>query len=436
MSYLKKLLILPATAERITLINIIAEKFKHYSNIDCVAITLHANDTLRLNSSAFTDIIEFNNLIESAHTDVECIDEITAKKIVDRDRYLDINNETLRHCQKFTSDILNLIAKYDFSIGIGEISWAFEELTYRALHLSGFEYITPSSSRFIENSWFLAPPMSESNPISPKTNRIYNDTRVIRNRPDYFLMGISALSIKQRLKNLSPSRILGHIKTKKRFNLFLSKICYFLTTLFPAKSSNYLIRKRGRYDKIILFPLHVQPEASIDYMGYENRDQYKLIHELRLLIPNSYALCVKPHPGSIHELDLLGRLKLHLMDHVYFIESSIDSLNENTLFDHCITVTGTLSGQFAMKGKESYTLETMFFNEHALCKRVCLNNITKIIENKVKSISEHELALENERFISYISNISLDGFNSPLRDGSFDPIFVESLFKEINARLI
>lgn len=113
----------------------------------------------------------------------------------------------------------------------------------------------------------------------------------------------------------------------------------------------------------VLLGLHVQPEASIDVVGYRFRDQIRFAEMIAECLPINFTLVVKEHPHAIgsRPFGFYKRLlNIKNIRVVTFANSSENLLQRASLV---ITVAGTMSLEAACLGVKAVTAEEMFFSK-------------------------------------------------------------------------
>lgn len=114
-------------------------------------------------------------------------------------------------------------------------------------------------------------------------------------------------------------------------------------------------------ERYILFPLHHQPETSVDVYGSLNSDQLALIETLSRLLPASHKLWVKEHKGAIGDRSLGWYRRVRSLPNVRLIDPFEDIFGMIRGADIVITVAGTASYEAALLGVPSLGLAPVFF---------------------------------------------------------------------------
>lgn len=152
--------------------------------------------------------------------------------------------------------------------------------------------------------------------------------------------------------------------------------CYFKYedyTIFSKK--RYEIKKASlfnKYDRIeeinnkglIFYPMHLEPEATLNYFVEENYDQDLLISMLTGCIKNNQVLVVKEHPQQQGML-MTKRyqvLKSHFSNLVY-LPSYVSSFEILKKCDAVVTLTSTAAWEALIFEKPVFVLGRIFFDQ-------------------------------------------------------------------------
>ena len=115
--------------------------------------------------------------------------------------------------------------------------------------------------------------------------------------------------------------------------------------------------------KYVYFPLHLQPEMTVDTIGGIYRDQILAIEQVRRLIPKEWYIYVKENPKQLPNATrgkyFFKRLKS--IDKVVFVDRCVDTyeLLRNSQF--VATVTGTVGWEAISGGKPVLTFGACWY---------------------------------------------------------------------------
>lgn len=309
----------------------------------------------------------------------------------------------------------------NFSVGLifGEVSWAHEEYLREKSEYFAVSYCVPSAARFLERKFIIFNGKDEKNPvIAPGDLKLKIHDSNFTIVPSYFESTMSELSLGNRI-------LKGYKFSKLTFVMMASKIKYLIWNIFEI----FKIKKfhyRG-YERIVFYGFQVQPEASIDYLAHEYADQADLIERLLKKLSINDILVIKDHPGEIHNDHLLKSIKLLFKRKVVYLSTDFDiwTLPKKTLF---ITPTGTIAGQAALKGYQSYTLKPVFFNSIMGCSYL------EDLDLLWTEVPIKEEKLDATEFKNYLESISFDGFPYYTQEfGWSDDFYVRSLIEIVKS---
>ena len=425
--------------ERTVSINAVAGVIKRKAKSSLLHAVIFDNKAnFLLDRTLFDNVVDLR--LAKKDFDFDQISKDIFLEIISRDRFLDATEENLFMLNAQTKLMSTRFSDVVSAIVIGEVSWASEELLLYYSKSRGWDYFTPSVARLIDRRWFLANGMSERDivvPASKGINVTNQSVKIAEGRPDYFEVGISNLRIINRVKNLSLFNVKRLLNSSKKRRLLVAKLVYFI-----AKGFNWLKRSKISNVKersLVVFPFHVQPEASIDYLAPRLRNQYKLVQRLVNSLPSGVTLVVKDHPGAIHEFDLIGKLRLLLNKKVIYLHDSIDIHEEFDKFHSSIVVTGSLGIQLSLKGVPGITLCPMFFNDHPMSHYMNIDDIPESFESQIENMiscrNTINLQEANDHFLDFLNANSFPGYSfSTSQFGFTDPLFLNSLCDELLLR--
>ncbi len=166
-------------------------------------------------------------------------------------------------------------------------------------------------------------------------------------------------AMRNRLRLLSPGR---------RRHLTYHDLSERLLTAARRIVNGFWLRHLCRYDRledikgrIAFYPLHVQPEASIDVRGSFFSDQIKLIKDIRRSLPFDVTLVVKEHPNFLGRRGRRFFRELRRIPNVRIIthtQSAFDIYKRAALV---FTVTGTAAYEAGLLGIPAITFAPIYF---------------------------------------------------------------------------
>ena len=185
--------------------------------------------------------------------------------------------------------------------------------------------------------------------------------------------------------------------------------------------------------KIIMFPMHLQPEANIDVWGQKYQNQTKLIEKIIQNLPNGWLLAVKLNPKTKYELtsDLVKLCSENKKIICIHSQEKIENIFD--ISDVIITVTGTI------------LIECIYLNKPvlSLIKTDFLTSKGNQFLDKIENIKHHLDNYKNMNVASYGEKVDLYNkmihktFDGNIISGPFETltetniIRLQKAFKEV-----
>ncbi|MEZ4365054.1 MAG: hypothetical protein R2939_02060 [Kofleriaceae bacterium] len=111
----------------------------------------------------------------------------------------------------------------------------------------------------------------------------------------------------------------------------------------------------------VLYPLHRQPEASIDVLGARLSNQVEVVRAMARTLPATHELYVKEHPNGLGDRSPAALAELAALPGVRLIDPGVSTFVLADAADLVVTVSGTASYEAALLGRSAATLVPMFF---------------------------------------------------------------------------
>ena len=163
-------------------------------------------------------------------------------------------------------------------------------------------------------------------------------------------------------------------------------------------------------EKFILYPLHKQPESSVDVLGDFYSDQLNLIKQIVRSLPAGYALYVKEHSNAIGDRPVSFYREVERLPNTKLISPMADSFYLLKYASLVVTVSGTMAYEAGLLGKPAITFSDMFFSKlpsvrYCAAVRNLPGAILELIEYRPKENDEEEKV----RFLKFVHENSFDG---------------------------
>jgi hypothetical protein len=257
---------------------------------------------------------------------------------------------------------------------LGEGTWGFELLTWLVCGHIGIPMLTPSSTRIPGDRFYFA------DAVTTALFEIAQPGEKDREWAGTFLHEWLNRPIQPPYMQAFKR---GYTPFKKRWlnELFIGLLQRHLdrgdATLWPLSSriADRVIRvvnaTMAKYfspfetpppgERYVLYPLHHQPESSVDVWGSLNSNQMALIETVSRLLPATHRLWVKEHRGAIGDRSLAWLRQAKALPNVRVIDPFTDIFGLLRGADLVMTVTGTVAYEAALLGIPSLGLAPVYF---------------------------------------------------------------------------
>jgi hypothetical protein len=180
--------------------------------------------------------------------------------------------------------------------------------------------------------------------------------------------------------------------------------------------NGFYLRHVCRYDhleeisgKIAYYPLHVQPESSIDVLGSYFSDQLDLIKNIRRALPFDVTLVVKEHPNFIGIKKRSFFRALRHIPNVKLVPHGVSSFEIYKRSAIIFSVSGTPAMEAGMMGIPAVVFCDMYYNGFSSI-HLC-TDLTKMRELVHQLLTDFSRDYESDcRFIEHLVNNSYDAF--------------------------
>ncbi|MBW1293900.1 hypothetical protein [Aquimarina litoralis] len=388
-----------------------------------------------VNSKYLKYLSEKNDLDEILyiHKDLEAHESVGDYKInelVANDRFLSLDKEVgLRFLNSIQKPVYEFIRKNKITTIFGELTWSHELLISRMVNTNvelDCRYYNPHVVRIPNGRFAFFKEEKEDLKLDDNVHyQELNHPLIKLEKPDY--VNVNDKIVNESLK----------LKTKyNRFQRFLSK--KNVEKNDPSLLYNFKDRlKRGyteeknrrRYysiktisfdeiknKKYVVYPLHKQPEASIDVLGKYYNNQWINIFNIWKLLPGDWCLVVKEHSNAIGDRDKSFYQKIQNLPNSYLVNEKTDSYalirNCQTIF----TVSGTIAYEAALMEKTAFTFAPMFFNKLKYCHQISIedfNNCDNLSALILEKNGENDKKMSVKEFSNFVYHHSFEGTWTP-----------------------
>lgn len=173
-------------------------------------------------------------------------------------------------------------------------------------------------------------------------------------------------------------------------------------------------------NKYVYFPLHLQPEMTVDTIGEIYRDQLLAVEQVRRLIPLDWYIYVKENPKQLPN-NTRGKYffkRLKSIDKVIFVDRHVDTYKLLRYSQFVATITGTVGWEAISGGKPVLTFGECWYRH--LPGVVRYHQGTELKEIVNCSWTHDELENEYAKLVATMCDgawlneviVNMDGFDS------------------------
>ncbi len=279
------------------------------------------------------------------------------------------------------------------------------------------------------------PPSQEELALARSMREAYTRKRV---RPSYYGLG-------PRIKTLpSPLKMLSSQWRRHKYQDW-----YFDAPLGSYIRNSFRVRGRLPFQRLEMrrlseplppdgrffyYPLHFEPEFSIDILGSNVRDQLQLLRRISSAMPARTLLCVKEHPnmspgsrplGFYRELARLGNIRL--LDH------KTDGYDIISRCRGVVTISGTTGFEALFYGKPVLLLGRAFYDQftEGVLRAAGYEEIAAGLQKIKEGMSFDPASLD--RFVVSLYRRSYPGAYEHTIPGIHDPSNVSAIAAGISA---
>ncbi len=333
------------------------------------------------------------------------------------------------------NQIINSIIALDIQLVFGELTWAYE-LTIREAcrNVTSLEsgrrvrYLNPHTTRIPRNRFAFFTDGRQSIMTAPVNHQV--SIRLEEQKPDYLELN------DRRIKNRnSPSGLIRSLRTVIRRRSYKDDpavertlYIYILARLKEIKNSFYykiFVNTKRFYQipngKYVVYPLHLQPEASIDVFGRYAEDQIKNVFDLVRSVPYGTKVLVKEHSNAIGQRPIRFYRELKAIPNVIVIDHRVSMARLITIAERIISVTGTAAMEASLRNNSGATLVPTYFSHPQFCPVLeCMR--TSLLEKKCNATTRLVKHNQNKEYKAYLTDLLQKfSFIGKVSDGITDP---------------
>lgn len=280
----------------------------------------------------------------------------------------------------YYNEIMDYILNVNPDLVVGESTQFYELFAISICKQKGILYLHPSSCRY---------------PVDRFSFYLYNTLKPYKGSgEEYTYEDALLLANDIANRNIQPSYMIippfswrGWLKDKK--DKLIKSYCYlrgehFCTPSIAVKwilnrQRNELVKKwevlasskqweKSIHNKfVVLYPMQMQPEDSIDVWGYPYRDQTETIRKIADQLEIDEVLIVKPNPKAFYELTDELLTFLASRENVLIVPLLTPMANVFEKTDLVVTVTGTIAMECIVSNKPVVTLIETMNNQQRNC---------------------------------------------------------------------
>ena len=382
----------------------------------------------------------------------EQVNETTVNQAMMMDRFIlyknkpDINEYMLLYYR----DIKKFLLSKSIHLVFAEPTHCNEILTSMICRELGVNFVAPWDMRYPHERVIFTHGILQSELIDSNTQASYeNDEgkQVIAKFREEQSAPFSFETL-NREKVITLSKTLTIIRNRfkllfisSRQNLTHHDISERLSTAVKRIVNSFYLKRIQEYDdldnlkgKLAFYPLHVQPESSIDVKGSFYSDQLKLIKDIRRSLPFDITLLIKEHPNFLGQRSRSFFRQITRIPNVRLLSHSVSTFDIYKRISMLFTVTGTSAFEAGMLGIPAITFVPMYFDGfssiHHCGDVTVLKPLVSTLLSKLDSDYEADGC-----FMTELLNKSFDAFwTTPLIDRKvLDRVNIQKLTKAFSS---
>ncbi|MCX6834624.1 MAG: hypothetical protein NTW07_05740 [candidate division Zixibacteria bacterium] len=320
--------------------------------------------------------------------------DLTVNQSLLMDRFVMYKNKSdiNEYMLLYYRDVKRFLRQVHADVVFAEPTHCNELMTYLICHELGIPFIAPGDMRFPRRRVLfysgyredVTYPSAPRERIDPEQGRtLIEEFAENRSVPYFFNKRSHEKVVTARKVAISSVNRFKLLLRGGRKGLTHHDFAERLQTLMRRVVNGFYMRHICRYDsldkiggKIAFYPLHVQPEASIDVRGSFFSDQLKLIRDIRRALPFDVTLIVKEHTNFLGLRGSSFFRRLRRIPNVKLIPHEVSTFDVYARASLVLTVTGTAAYEAGLLGVPAITFVPMFFGGLSTVR--CCSDVTKL----------------------------------------------------------
>ncbi|MGE4319369.1 MAG: hypothetical protein AB7E96_10780 [Deferribacterales bacterium] len=358
-------------------------------------------------------------------SELERFSDVSAAYIISCDRLLSRKNRDYAYgylCAVYKS-VKKFITDSKIDIIFSEATWAFELVTCAAARSCGAEFLVPHTVRYPKGRFVFFRGIFQK--------EIFNTGRSVSVTEMPSLSGGTDVIMPKLVSGRNFSGLFRHLlryvsekyddTSHTPFQLIRDRAGRYINAGL-IRFGGFSGRPEGKY---VYFPLHCQPEASIDVLGGFYSDQLSLIRAVSKSLPSGIILAVKEHPKGIGMRRPSFFREIDSLPNTVNVSPFTDSAEIIKGAEAVVSVSGTACYEAALSGVGSVVFSDVFFaGLPAVFRCRGYDNLADCLVMAVSAVSDRQ---STARFLEKMSACSYSGSVEP-----YD--FDNDVIKEENAR--
>ena len=203
----------------------------------------------------------------------------------------------------------------------------------------------------------------------------------LKSRLDIKVLMVSAAKLlKWHIIKLQSS-LTGSFKYELYIDEYSKKVSVYLKSLFRAYDK---VSELPADKEVIFYPLHQEPEATLNYMSTFYSNQVATIENILKCLTVNQVLVVKEHPvdkGSLLQKKFWDIKKQY--SGLYYIAAEVHGREIMKVAERIVTLTSTVGWEGVIVGKKVYVLGEIFYDDiEGITKINNFNELQKVLHSK------------------------------------------------------